>query len=72
MLTTDVVGHSINTANQRETQCMFQVTLSNYTKEYLPLNMQWYVLIPPGLFVGIGPLLVSTTTLEFISAQSPH
>ena len=34
--------------------------------------MQWYVLIPPSILLGIGPLLVTTTTLEFISAQSPH
>ena len=34
--------------------------------------MRWSVLIPPNVLVGIGPLLVDTTVLEFISAQSPH
>ena len=39
---------------------------------YSTLNMRWSVLIPPNVLVGIGPLLVDTTALEFISAQSPH
>ena len=75
MLITDILGHSQNTANlanQTESQCMFQVTMQNYTREYYPLNLHWYVLIPSSIFLGIGPQLVMTTTLEFISAQSPH
>ena len=32
--------------------------------------MQWAVLIPPYVFLGIGTLMVTATTLEFISAQS--
>ena len=75
MLITDVVGHSVNTyesGNKTESQCMFTVTKVNYTLEYQPLNMHWSVLIPPSVFLGIGPLLITATTLEFISAQSPH
>ena len=34
--------------------------------------MHWGVLIQPGLLLGIGPLMVIATTLEFISAQSPQ
>jgi dipeptide/tripeptide permease len=34
--------------------------------------MHWAVLIPPSLLLGLGPLLVIATTLEFISAQSPQ
>ena len=34
--------------------------------------MHWGVLIPPTLLLGIGPMLVIATTLEFISAQSPQ
>jgi dipeptide/tripeptide permease len=34
--------------------------------------MHWSVLIPPSLFLGVGPLIVMTATLEFISAQSPQ
>ena len=29
-------------------------------------------MLPPCFLFGIGPLIVMTTTLEFISAQSPH
>ena len=36
------------------------------------LNMHWSVLIPLNTFLGIGQALVSATTYEFISAQSPH
>ena len=34
--------------------------------------MHWSVLIPSNLLLGIGPIVVVTTTLEFISAQSPQ
>ena len=30
------------------------------------------MLIPPNILLGIGPLILETSTLEFISAQSPH
>ena len=54
-------------------QCVFQATLiKNRSLTYPTLNMHWGVLIPPSLFLGIGPLLVIATTLEFISAQSPQ
>ena len=75
MLITDVVGHSVNTyesVNKTESQCVFKVTKHNYTIEYQPLNMHWSVLILPSVFLGIGPPLITATTLEFISAQSPH
>ena len=44
----------------------------HYTSEFHPLNLHWYVLIPSSVFLSIGPQLVTTMTLEFISAQSPH
>ena len=76
MLIIDGIGHSTNGIDQynsTDTQCMFHVYKYNYyTLESNPLNMHWSVLIPPSLFLSIGPLLVTTTTLEFISAQSPH
>ena len=46
--------------------------MANNTLQYPELNMHWSVLIPPSLFLGIGPLIVMTATLEFISAQSPQ
>ena len=75
MLITDAVGHSVvskNISTNATVQCMFQVSAINYTNDHQPLNMHWYVLIPPSIFLGIGPLIVIATTIEFISAQSPH
>ena len=77
MLIIDMVGHSktgngIEQSHNTVTQCMFQIYKYNYTVEYNPLNMHWSVFIAPSLFLGTGPLLITTTTLEFISAQSPH
>ena len=58
--------------NVTEPPCMFQITKDNYKLKYQALNMHWSVLIPPNILLGIGPLIVTTSTLEFISAQSPH
>ena len=70
---TDVVGHSLNgTTGLNNTQCMFQVYRMDITASYPALNMHWSVLIPPNLLLGIGPLIVITTTYEFISSQSPQ
>ena len=72
LLIIDVVGHSLNRGNTtNNTQCMFHVTLTNQPLPYHTLNMHWAVLIPPNILLGIGPLLLVATTLEFISAQSP-
>ena len=77
MFITDAVGHSQKqniggAASTAEHQCLFRVIEYNYTTEYQPLHLHWYVLIPISILLSIGPQLVSTTTLEFISAQSPH
>ena len=77
MLIIDIVGHSLagngtKETNDTVTQCMFQISKYNYTLEYKPLNMHWSALITPSIFLGPGPLLITTTTLEFISAQSPQ
>ena len=75
MLITDAVGHSVvskNISTNLTVQCTFQVSAFNYTNDHQPLNMHWYVLIPPSVFLGIGPLVIIATTIEFISAQSPH
>ena len=76
LLIIDVVGHALNidrSANQ--TQCMFQVTLTNehnITLSYSSLDMHWAVLVVPSSLLQIGLLLVVTAVLEFISAQSPQ
>ena len=74
MLVFDVVGHSTleTPVNVTESPCMFQITKNKYKLKYQALNMHWSVLIPPSILLGIGPLIVTTSTLEFISAQSPH
>jgi peptide/histidine transporter 3/4 len=72
MFITDAVGHSQNVASKAQHQCLFRVREYNYTREYQPLHLHWCVLIPSSIFLSIGPPLVTTTTLEFISAQSPH
>ena len=74
LLITDAVGHSLQQTsfNQSQSQCMFQFHRVNTTLLYPALNMHWSVLIPPNLLLGIGFLLVITTTLEFIAAQSPQ
>ena len=77
MLIIDTVGHSLKhiTADvSNHTQCMFQFYTVNDTSwlQYPALDMHWSVLIPPSLFLGVGPLILMTATLEFISAQSPQ
>ena len=75
MVIIDIAGHSLNrTGDINQTQCMFQFyTYDRHASSSYPvLNMHWAVLIVPSLFLRIGPLLIIATTLEFISAQSPH
>ena len=58
--------------SSNHTQCMFQVfRIDNKTLAYPFLDMYWSVLILSNLLLGISPLLVITTTFEFIPAQSP-
>ena len=71
LLVIDTVGHAINrTTVSNYTQCMFRAIPNSPINPNL--DMHWAVLIPPNLLLGIGPLLVIATTLEFISAQSPQ
>ena len=78
MLVIDAVGHSLhrNTASLNTTathdQCMLHARSHRGYLHYPTLNMHWSVLIPPNILLGLGPLLVETTALEFISAQSPQ
>ena len=74
LLVTDTLGHAIIHSNvSNGSLCAFQVVLApTGSFVYNFLNMHWSVLIPPSVLLGIGPLLVIATTLEFISAQSPQ
>ena len=71
LLVIDTVGHAVNRESVTSyTQCMFRAV--PYSPIHPNLDMHWAVLLPPNLLLGIGPLLVIATTLEFISAQSPQ
>ena len=75
MLIVDAVGHSMHLNTNSTVShdlCMFYARSHDGYLHYPTLNLHWSVLIPPNILLGIGPLLVETTTLEFISAQSPH
>ncbi len=74
LLLTDVVGHIENISkSSNHSRCVFQVIISHRKNLVVDsLDMHWSVLIPPSLLLGLGPLMVIATTLEFISAQSPQ
>jgi dipeptide/tripeptide permease len=76
LLITDVIGHALNRnsfSKHGHGLCVFQATLTrNRSFTYPTLDMHWAVLIPPSVLLGLGPFLVISTTLEFISAQSPQ
>ena len=73
-LAVNIFGHAMNFLNFcNHTRCVFQVTSSPHGKLIHPsIDMNWGVLVAPSLLLGIDPLLVIATTLEFISAQSPQ
>ena len=75
ILISDVYGHAQLSSNSNSTGlCMFDITVntSSSTLQIPRLGVHWGTLILPNIFLGIGPLLVFISTLEFISAQSPH
>ena len=75
MLAIDLAGHLHSVYDQGiGSHCMFTYTRNNSANAlmYPVLEMHWAVLIPPNILLGIGPLIVTATVFEFISAQSPH
>ena len=77
MLIVDITGHAISpsiTVNGTVVTHFSCVFHGNYTSSVnkRSLNVHWALLIPPNLLLGIGPLIFETTSLEFISAQSPY
>ena len=87
ILAVDSVGHSFHHTNDTRCMFdlkqvnnsdlyMFQILNprdeSVHIFEVSELNMHWSVLIPFNVLLGVGPKLVTATTFEFISAQSPH
>ena len=72
LLFNDLVGH-ITSAKHRSASNEGGMCLFVYGDYYYPhLEMHWSVMIPPSILLGVAQLVVMTTALEFISAQSPH
>ena len=88
MLVINVVGHlkfnsnvlgvgspHSNNDNETLTYCMFKISVtasSNDTGATGALDLPWGVHVIPNLFIGLSPMLITTSAFEFISAQSPH
>jgi peptide/histidine transporter 3/4 len=78
LLITDLIGHYryhqhyLN--NSTSGVCLFTSNFVNPKGEYIPnlLDMHWSVVIPPCILFNLGYLLVQSTAVEFILAQSPH
>ena len=72
----DLLGHIYGdpqAAQINSTQCVFSITFEKDLGLKIPtLGLHWASLIPANVLLGVGPLIVFTTALEFISAQSPH
>ena len=72
LLFNDLVGH-ITFAKHHSTSNEGSMCLFVYGDYYYPhLEVHWSVMIPPSILIGVAQLVVMTTALEFISAQSPH
>ena len=66
---TDLIGHiNFKQRTNDASLCMFHYDLQSSPT----LEMHWTVVLAPSILLGVGPLIVKTTALEFISAQSPH
>ena len=71
MLLIDVIGHVSDYYRHHEgLACMFLSTIQ--ISSTMGLGMHWAVLFLPNILLGIAPSLIMSSTLEFISAQSPH
>jgi uncharacterized membrane protein len=78
LLITDLIGHyryhQRYPNNSTSGVCLFTSNFVNPKGEYIPnlLSMHWSVVIPPCILFNLGYLLVQSTAIEFILAQSPH
>ena len=76
MLITDIIGHGVYVRDKHhlsgDKMCLFTTIYSDSNKNHTLLNMHWSVPIPPSILLNLGFLLVHSTAVEFISAQSPH
>ena len=77
MLITDLIGHGTYRLHNKQHiskngVCLFTTIYSDSKMNHTLLNMHWSVAIPPSILLNLGFLLVQSTAVEFISAQSPH
>ena len=83
MFATDLLGHLvfdlydpnlphyyIHGKASRTSYCMFKIDISHDHVKTLRLHWGFHIL--PNLLIGFSPMLITATTFEFISAQSPH
>ena len=80
MFVTDLVGHfrlNVNSpsvpsyyVHKNTSYCMFDIDVTG--RHVKSLRLPWGVHVVPNLLMGFSPLLICTSTFEFISAQSPH
>ena len=71
LLVNDLIGHITFAKHHsilERSMCVFVYSDLNFPH----LEMHWSVMIPPSILLGVAQLVVMTTALEFISAQSPH
>ena len=73
MLLVDLTGHiALDVEQKPNVMCMFVQPIPLHESEYKTLSLHWAMLILPNLLIGIAPKLVMASSLEFISAQTPH
>ncbi len=65
MLAIDLAGHLMLLPTEHQPKCLFIQTNST-------LNFHWSISFIPILLSSFGYVLIFATSLEFISAQSPH
>ena len=73
LLVIDLIGHALY--NKHDTNASEEVSLCMFHYNGISsrhLGMHWSVMVLPSVLLSIGPLVIMTTSLEFISAQSPH
>ena len=80
MFATDLLGHLLLKLNDtniphyyhtgKASYCMFKIDVTS--KHVKALRLHWGFHILPNLLIGFSPMLIITSALEFISAQSPH
>ena len=75
MVVIDLVGHFLyHHRNHVGAACMItnKVTVMVYGDKASTLQLHWGVVILPTILQLVAPIMITTTTFEFITAQSPY